>query len=817
MDADSSQIAVIEDIKAGKNIVVEGPLGTGKSQTITNIIAELLVQGKSVLFVSEKMEALKVVKNRIDNAGLGDLCLEIHSEKTKKKEVLDELKRTLDKPAPKLVNIDQDINELQNLKKELNDYTSVLHEPVRKRGISLYGLYGLKEEVRLYFFKKSRLMPRAEFSDPDKWNNDQWNEANNTLEKLAEILPSIKIVSYNPWRGCEPGDLLPPELEKFDKLIDQLSQSITDLESSIKKLVNFTGNYTPSSECELIPLIEATKVVVSINQLDENILRNPEWNSPKREPEKLISELNKYQELNSIIQEKFQNSIFELDAAFFKSLSSSFFKFLNPKYKKMKREIQSCYNSRPPSDDTKILEDLNYLFDFKLANANLKKLESEGKKCFGNYWENEQTDPQLLKNLNKLIISLREYMLKYILSDKAFEIISRGSTKEDLNLTIKNTEKIKNNLIVQRNSLFELVNTDYVSVFKINFDEVTFEELKSRLNLWKSEKSSLVSWSQFINHKNQCLCTVAAPFIKLIDNDDILGEGLIYTFSGNYVDSLLKIIFREKKILPEFIKEIQDNKINKFKELDRKIISLNSQRVKAYCNKPNLDSEASRNSEAGILQTEFFRKRGHMPIRKLMTRAGGLIQKIKPCFMMSPLSIAQYLDPRTTKLPSQVKPEDAIGALLRGNQVVVIGDSCQLPPTNFFDHITEVLDSDPDDDDVGYKDMGSILNMCKGACFPSKSLLWHYRSKHESLITVSNREFYENRLYIYPSHMHDSENLGLKFVHLPNTIYDRGKSSINRGEAHAVAKAVLEHYNRFPSKSIGVGTFNTKQQQAILN
>ena len=266
MDADSSQIAVIEDIKAGKNIVVEGPLGTGKSQTITNIIAELLVQGKSVLFVSEKMEALKVVKNRIDNAGLGDLCLEIHSEKTKKKEVLDELKRTLDKPAPKLVNIDQDINELQNLKKELNDYTSVLHEPVRKRGISLYGLYGLKEEVRLYFFKKSRLMPRAEFSDPDKWNNDQWNEANNTLEKLAEILPSIKIVSYNPWRGCEPGDLLPPELEKFDKLIDQLSQSITDLESSIKKLVNFTGNYTPSSECELIPLIEATKVVVSINQ-----------------------------------------------------------------------------------------------------------------------------------------------------------------------------------------------------------------------------------------------------------------------------------------------------------------------------------------------------------------------------------------------------------------------------------------------------------------------------------------------------------------------------------------------------------------------
>ena len=142
-----------------------------------------------------------------------------------------------------------------------------------------------------------------------------------------------------------------------------------------------------------------------------------------------------------------------------------------------------------------------------------------------------------------------------------------------------------------------------------------------------------------------------------------------------------------------------------------------------------------------------------------------------------------------------------------------MGDSRQLPPTDFFDHITEVLDPDLDDDS-DYKDMGSILNMCKRS-FPSKSLLWHYRSRHESLIAVSNREFYDNRLYVYPSPMHDSENLGLKFVHLQDTIYDRGKSGINLGEAHAVAKAVLEHYRRFPSKSIGVGTFNTKQQKAI--
>jgi very-short-patch-repair endonuclease len=235
---------------------------------------------------------------------------------------------------------------------------------------------------------------------------------------------------------------------------------------------------------------------------------------------------------------------------------------------------------------------------------------------------------------------------------------------------------------------------------------------------------------------------------------------------------------------------------------------------------PNLSYGASRDSEAGVLLKEFTRKRGHLPIRKLMNRAGGLIQKIKPCFMMSPLTIAQYLDPRTTKFDviifdeaSQVKPEDAIGALLRGNQVVVMGDSKQLPPTSFFDHIAEALDSDSDDDG-DYKDVESILNMCKRS-FPSKSLLWHYRSKHESLIAVSNHLFYDNRLYIHPSPMHDVENLGLKFVHLPDTTYI-GKGT-NLREARAVAKAVLEQYKRFPSKSIGVGTFNIKQRQAIID
>lgn len=213
-----------------------------------------------------------------------------------------------------------------------------------------------------------------------------------------------------------------------------------------------------------------------------------------------------------------------------------------------------------------------------------------------------------------------------------------------------------------------------------------------------------------------------------------------------------------------------------------------------------------------------------MPIRKLLSKAGGIIQNLKPCFMMSPLSVAQFIDPQSASNlkfdiiifdeASQLKPEDALGALLRGDQLVVMGDTKQLPPTSFFDSLVD-LDEDEKDDDNYLLDMESILHLCKTS-FPTKMLKWHYRSRHESLIAVSNQEFYDNQLYIYPSPSHNSKKLGLHFEHVPDSIYDRGGSGVNIDEARAVVRAAFNHFKEYgDEKSLGIGTFNTKQQRAI--
>jgi very-short-patch-repair endonuclease len=186
---------------------------------------------------------------------------------------------------------------------------------------------------------------------------------------------------------------------------------------------------------------------------------------------------------------------------------------------------------------------------------------------------------------------------------------------------------------------------------------------------------------------------------------------------------------------------------------------------------------------------------------------------------MSPISVAQFLDPTCKPFDvvifdeaSQVRTEEAYGAFLRAKQAIVIGDTQQLPPTNFFDRM--INDGTADGDGMGVADMESILHLCRTS-FQTARLTWHYRSQHETLIAGSNQQFYDNSLRIYPSATDRAPGLGLEWRHLRKNLYDRGKSAINRGEAEDVADAVIEHYKTTPTVSLGVGTFSSKQQDAI--
>ncbi len=366
------------------------------------------------------------------------------------------------------------------------------------------------------------------------------------------------------------------------------------------------------------------------------------------------------------------------------------------------------------------------------------------------------------------MVPFRRHIKDGILTDRSVRLVGGGGVDAaSIEYAVNEVLAAKEGFILSLEKIGTFIGANFEKMFG-DLEAVKLSQLKTRVTKWKDETSSLVFWSQYLGYRQACLETLASPMIDDIEAGKIEPEDMIPAFEGNYAESMLHRAFRERPELAAFIRELHEGKISKFIDLDKKVLLENRRRIvcTAYEDAPRLTSGASRASEAGILLNEFNRKRGHMPIRTLMKKAGSLIQKIKPCFLMSPLSIAQYLDPpRSTRFDviifdeaSQVRPEDAVGALLRGKQAVIMGDSKQLPPTDFFDTVVDSHENDPEDYTPA-GDMESVLNVCKRS-FPVKTLRWHYRSRHESLIAISNQEFYDNRLYVYPSPMQKDESLG---------------------------------------------------------
>jgi very-short-patch-repair endonuclease len=223
-------------------------------------------------------------------------------------------------------------------------------------------------------------------------------------------------------------------------------------------------------------------------------------------------------------------------------------------------------------------------------------------------------------------------------------------------------------------------------------------------------------------------------------------------------------------------------------------------------------------TEMGLIRHEVQKQQQHPRIRDLLRRAGMAAQALKPCFMMSPLSVSQFLDPKGVEFDlvvmdeaSQIKPEDALGTLLRAKQLVVVGDPKQLPPTSFFDRMT---DDASDDDATQFDNVESVLEVAMKAFQPVRRLRWHYRSKHESLIHFSNDKFYDGDLVVFPSASGLAENLGIRYHAIEEGYFEGG---CNVREAEDVANAILKHALNSPDESLGVGTFNAKQAGIILD
>ena len=338
----------------------------------------------------------------------------------------------------------------------------------------------------------------------------------------------------------------------------------------------------------------------------------------------------------------------------------------------------------------------------------------------------------------------------------------------------------------------------------------------------RSRLDELTAWTDFRRLSERIGGLGWGRFLDLLAAESIAADQVVSGFRKAYWNSRLDRLFEEVPDLKEFRGRSHEHLIENFSELDKKLVAAAADRIITVCNGKRPAPVAVPGSEVGILKREAGKKKRHMPVRRLLQTLPNLLPDLKPCLMMSPLTVSHYLSPDhrfdlvVFDEASQVPPWDAINCIYRADQLIVVGDSKQLPPTPFFQQVDPEAEGFDEEAEQAEEVMESILDSCE-ALLPAESLRWHYRSRHEHLISFSNHHFYDNKLVTFPAPVLSADDLGVHLIHVPDGVYDRARSRTNRVEARRVAERVVEHLRARPERTVGVVAFSVAQAEAITD
>jgi superfamily I DNA and/or RNA helicase/DNA-binding transcriptional ArsR family regulator/very-short-patch-repair endonuclease len=497
---------------------------------------------------------------------------------------------------------------------------------------------------------------------------------------------------------------------------------------------------------------------------------------------------------------------------------------LNRRFKELNYSVHSIHelsNDLKKDDFSKMsYEDLKNILDaikkFQKLENRLNSERNQLSNNFGRYYAHENTDWDTLDGALRWTSSLNELFRNVAVPEEYLEYILQNSKKLDSEMEF--TNNLINKYKAKKTYLENIFDLPNLKINSKMFTENSISEVSQWMESVASESLKLEENISFKKMISNAEYLGFDNLIEFIENKNYENYSLKDIYLKRLYTLNLENIYSKDSILNSFKKEDYEKILKEFKILDKEQFKSNITRIQnrllIKCRK-KIDSL---DFELKILKKEYNKQKRHLPIRALLSRIPNLTWEMKPCFLMSPMSVSTYLGSQNFDFDlvifdeaSQILPEDAIGSIIRGKQVIVVGDSKQMPPTKFF---TSSLD-DPESDEEFDETYESILDQCS-TVMPEKSLKWHYRSKHESLIAFSNKNFYKNRLHTFPS-SDNSCNSGLKFVHVENGVYDRSMSRTNKKEARKVAELTIDHFKNHPTKSLGIIAFSEAQQMQIID
>ncbi len=821
VDADSSQLLALLAVNEGRNLVIQGPPGTGKSQTIANLLAEAIGAGKRVLFVAEKMAALEVVKRRLDMIGLGAACLELHSHKANKKALHEELKRTLELGRPTSAHIDSQVAQLATYRHNLNAYAAAINAPIGRSQLTTQRLLG--KMLQLATERADVPLPRLTLARMPEWTDADMRRAEDLSERLRAQLRVIGVPQQLLFWGCELTVLLPAEQDALAKALAHAGQMLAQLEACSGALARHLHLTIPDGLMQAEDLLRVAQHAQLSPVLHGSAIADPAWREQAPAILTLLQAGAALTQLHTqydavLLPEAWGPQLPEERAAILQ-YGGKWWNFLISGYRRARTRLQGLFRAALPKDPAQQLAAIDAIHEAAQLQKVLESSATLASQLFGSAWQQSASNWPLLEQISSYLESTYSAIAQGRLPAALLNYLTTQARPEDVRPLALALETALENHRAGLDDVIRRLQLQETRRFGGDgrLQSQSFGAQHELLAAWSTQLPDVHRLKDWNNLVAQVRPEGLDELVDLAESWTPAATLLTTVLRQCWYEFLLTQAFQQQPTLRQFERVGHEEVAARFRETDK--LKLYHNRVRATLSHWEALPRHGDHGQLAVLRNEFARKIRHLPIRQLIQQAGQAVQAIKPVFMMSPLSIANFLPPGAVEFDlvvfdeaSQVKPVDALGAIARGKQLVVVGDSKQLPPSSFFDSVTRE-GTETDEENVT-ADIQSVLELCKARQMPERMLRWHYRSLHQSLIAASNHLFYEDRLVIFPS-PGGKGRMGLLYHHLPATHYERGTTRTNPLEAAAVADAVMHHARTTPKLTLGVVAFSTVQRQAI--
>jgi very-short-patch-repair endonuclease len=817
LPADSSQLAAVVASAKGHSFVLDGPPGTGKSQTIANMIAHNLALGRRVLFVAEKMAALDVVKRRLEDRGIGQFCLELHSSKSSKMHVLQQLDRAwTSRDMLTEADWNAQADKVRLLRDRLNEVVRVLHEHW-SNGWSVHEAIGRAVK------DATPMTPRLSWPEGTGHDATQMGHLRDVARRLdlnraaAEgARARMTLVTRTEWSNAWQ--------EAMVSAARQVLAVLKACDEACTQVVKATGLQVDPTTPVAAKLLEFVRLLPDAHGVDLRFAFSPALKTVRAAAQHAASLLKSYETLeNRLSQAYASEAVRRINVNTLRSewteASGKFWFFATLAKKKISKALANAAGTSAPPN---LEADLPLLAAMQDLVAKIDALDRELRDVPG--WSALSTDVTRMAFATKLAENLCANL---------FPLASSPEQLVKLRHEVQKLVVDGNDLLAPNGPVAEAVG-QLTRRYKALFDAVEqfgkaagsevdlnkqVPEIFANAQAVVESERALNAWCSWRRVRQEAIACGLQPLVEAVEQGTLPDGSVTHAFEVAYARWFASRAIDAEPLLYHFVPAEHQSDIDAYTMALDKLGELTSVYIRAKLSGNIPDKNGvTKLSGFGILKHELQKQRRHKPVRQLVQEMGQDFTVLAPCMLMSPLSIAQYL-PADHELfdlvifdeASQIAPWDAVGSIARGKQVVIAGDPRQMPPTNFFNRGTSVGEDDTDED------LESILDECIGAGVPQHSLTWHYRSRHESLITFSNYCYYGGSLITFPAADTRPSAVSWRKV---DGVYAQGKGGRrNQLEAKAIVAEVVKRLTDpefiVSGQSIGIITLNAEQQQLV--